>query len=98
MSIGFLFWLLMILWIIFGAYTTWPAAGAGRLVVCVVRAGRTVDPVDGQIDFSHLRSPRFNPHPAARPDATSFVKPSRVRVVRTLYFSIVYYCDLTIGY
>ena len=30
MSIGFLFWLLMILWIVFGAYSTWPGPGAGR--------------------------------------------------------------------
>ena len=25
MSIGFIFWLLMILWLVFGMYTTWPA-------------------------------------------------------------------------
>ena len=27
MSIGFLFWLLMILWLIFGMWSVWPAAG-----------------------------------------------------------------------
>lgn len=28
MSIGFLFWLLMVLWAFFGAWSQWPAAGA----------------------------------------------------------------------
>lgn len=28
-TIGLLFWILMILWIIFGVWTYWPAPGAG---------------------------------------------------------------------
>jgi hypothetical protein len=28
MSIGFLFWLLMIIWFVFGLYWQWPPAGA----------------------------------------------------------------------
>ncbi len=30
MTIGFLFWLLMILWLIFGLWWNWPDQGAGR--------------------------------------------------------------------
>jgi hypothetical protein len=32
MTKGLLFWILMILWLIFGLFTTWPAGG-GALVV-----------------------------------------------------------------
>ena len=30
MSIGFIFWLLMILWVIFGMYWSWPQGGPNR--------------------------------------------------------------------
>jgi hypothetical protein len=30
MTIGFLFWLLMILWVLFGLYLNWPAKGSNE--------------------------------------------------------------------
>lgn len=29
MSIGLIFWVIMLVWLVFGLYTNWPAAGSG---------------------------------------------------------------------
>lgn len=44
MSIGLLFWVIMVIWLIFGFYTNWPAAGGrpwplgGHIVLWILLA------------------------------------------------------------
>lgn len=41
MTLGFLFWLLMILWVLFGVYWKWPASGTND--------ARSFGPVGGTV-------------------------------------------------